>query len=103
MSADPRKASPVLWIASGVIVWALHFTALYGFTALACARGFPRAVPGFIVTATLVAGALAVALMVKGYRRRSEFIDWMTASVAGLALIAILYESIGVFLVPLCE
>jgi hypothetical protein len=102
MSAHLRR-SGWLWIASGVIVWALHFGVIYGFTALACARGFPHAVPWVILAATLTAGALAVALVVKGYRGRPEFIDWMTASVAGLALVAIAYESIAAFLVPLCE
>jgi hypothetical protein len=103
MPADTKSGVSALWIASGVLVWALHFTALYGFTALACARGFPRAVPGFVAGATLVAGALAAVLVLKGYRGRREFIEWMTASVAGLALVAIVYESITVLLVPLCE
>jgi hypothetical protein len=92
-----------LWISSGVIVWALHFTAVYGFTALACARGFPRVVPWAIGAATLVALGLAVAIVAKGYRERSAFIDWMTAGVAGLALIAIAYESAAALLAPLCE
>jgi tetrahydromethanopterin S-methyltransferase subunit D len=92
-----------LWIASGIVVWALHFTFVYGFTALACARGFPRGIPWALAAAALAAGALAAAIMVKGYRGRSQITDWLSAAVAGLALIAIAYETMAGFLSPPCE
>ena len=91
-----------LWISSGILLWALHFTAIYGFTALACARDFPRAVPWVIGAATLVAAALAVALIATRWRRRGDFLDWITAGVAAFALLAILWEAFPVLVVPAC-
>lgn len=92
-----------LWISSGIVVWALHFTALYGLTAFACARGHGETVHWIIVGATLIAGALAAGILMKGYRGRSAFVDWMTMSVAVLALIGIAYEATAGLLSPLCD
>jgi hypothetical protein len=92
-----------LWISSGIVVWALHFTALYGLTALACARGQAEAVQWIIVGVTLIAAAVAVGILVKGYRGHSAFIEWMTMSVAALALLGITYEATAGLLSPLCE
>ncbi|MCI3950594.1 MAG: coxX [Burkholderiales bacterium] len=91
-----------LWIASGIAVWALHFSVVYGFTALACARGFAHAIPWVVTLVSLAAVALAAAIIVKGYRERSAFIEWMTAGVAGLALLAIVYETTAGLLSPQC-
>ena len=91
-----------LWIAAGIGVWALHFAVLYGFTGLACARGWAGAVPWVVAGATLAAVA---ALGLAGWRqwpRRGEFIGWMSLAVAGLALIAIAYEAVPVLIVPPC-
>jgi hypothetical protein len=92
-----------LWISSGIVVWALHFTALYSLTALACARGQAQAVPWIVVFATLIAAMVAIGILVKGYRGRPAFIEWMTMSVAALALIAIAYEAAAGLLSPLCD
>jgi hypothetical protein len=92
-----------LWIASGVIVWALHFTAVYGFTALACARGFPRAVPWAIGAATLAAAAVAIAIIAMAYSKRRDFADGIAAGVAAFALLAIVWEALPVLIVPACE
>jgi hypothetical protein len=97
-----HKEASVLWIAAGASVWALHFAAIYGVTALACARAFPRAIPWTVATATLLAATLLVALMVKGYRERAGFVGWMTGTLAALALVAVVYESIGAAIVPSC-
>jgi NO-binding membrane sensor protein with MHYT domain len=91
-----------LWIVSGVAVWALHFMAIYGFTALACARGFPSAIPWAIAIATVLATALAVAIVARHYPRRSEFVHWMTATVAALALLAIVFEALPALWLPAC-
>ncbi|MGQ0752684.1 MAG: hypothetical protein ACT4PS_19355 [Betaproteobacteria bacterium] len=92
-----------LWISSGIVVWALHFAVLYGMTALACARGQAHAVPWIVVFASVIAAAVAAGILVKGYRGRSAFIEWMTMSVAALALIAIAYEAAAGLLSPLCD
>jgi hypothetical protein len=95
-------AATALRISSGVIIWALHFAAIYGLTALACARGLPQAVLPAVVAATLVAAALLVPVLVRGFRRRGEFESWMSATVGAFALVAIAWEAIPVFMVPPC-
>ncbi len=89
-----------LRISLGVVLWALHFTVIYGFTALACARGFGDAAPWAVVFATALAAAAAIAIIVT--HLSSEFTRWMTAAVAGLALVAILWEGLPAFMVPVC-
>ena len=114
MSANPKRGqSPIsnsgsdpdfrfwpaaLRMSSGVIVWALHFTAAYGFTALACARGFGAAAPWAVGLATAIAAVLALAIILSNLS--SEFTRWISAGVAGAALIAILWEGFSAFLVP---
>lgn len=91
-----------LWIASGVAVWALHFTLIYGLTALACARGYAAAIPWIVGIATLGAATLAAGIVAKGYRGRAAFNEWMTAGVAAFALIAIIYETLAGLLSAPC-
>lgn len=96
---------------SGVIIWAVHFTAIYGFTALACARGFAALqwlgigiVPWAIGGATLLAATATLTILVAAVRTaRDSFESWMTAGVAALALIAILWETLPVLMVPVCR
>jgi hypothetical protein len=91
-----------LWIIGGILVWAAHFGVLYGFTALACARGFPGAVPWVTGVATVAALAAlgVVAHRLRG--RRGDFEAWLALAIAGLALVAVLYEAIPLFIVPAC-
>lgn len=89
-----------LWIASGVLVWALHFGVVYGFTALACARGMAPAVPWVAGGATIVAGLVAAGIVLT--HLSSDFIRWMTAAIAGFALLAILWEGLAALLVKPC-
>ncbi len=105
-----------LWIAP--LVWAAHFLAIYGFTALACERmGTPGwfgvgAVLWFVGAATLFATAVLLVTIVVAVRdgRRaaslpepSSFVHWFTAAIAGLALLAVLWETLPVLLVPVCS
>lgn len=92
-----------LWIASGIAVWATHFTVIYGLTALACARGYPSAIPWVVATATAAAAMLAIGIFAQGYRNQARFIDWVTAGIALLALVAIVYEAGAALLSPLCD
>lgn len=87
-----------LRMSSGVIVWAVHFTVVYGFTALACARGFGGAAPGVVAAATALAAVLALVIIVKNLD--AEFTRWLTAAIAGAALVAILWEGLSALLVP---
>lgn len=92
-----------LRLSAGVIVWSLHFAVIYGFTALACARGMAAPVPWIIGVATLAGGGACVAIMVAALGRREQFESWVAAGVAGFALLAILWESIPVLTVAPCQ
>lgn len=87
-------------IAFPIVIWALHFTAIYGFTALACARDFGAGAPWVIGAATAVAALLAAALILANLN--AEFMRWMTAAVAAAALVAIVWEGIPALMVPAC-
>jgi hypothetical protein len=87
-------------IASPIVVWAVHFGLIYGFTGLACARGWERAVPWTVGAATILAAVLTLALILTNLS--SGFTRWMTAAVAALALVAILFEGVPVLLIPAC-
>ena len=89
---DLRFWPTALRISSGVIVWVLHFTAIYGFTALACARGFPGATSWGVGAATVLAALLVLVIIVKNLDR--EFTRWISAAIAGAALIAIVWEGL---------
>jgi hypothetical protein len=90
----------VLLIPSGALVWAVHFAAIYGITALACARGFAHVVPWTVGIAGSIAVALLVVIMRATYA--AEFVGWTTSAIAGAALLAIVWESLAGFLVPAC-
>jgi hypothetical protein len=93
----------ILFMSSGVVIWALHFGAIYGLTGLACARGWQEVVPPGVALATVVAAILALAVLVAGWRRRAQFESWMTAGIAALALVAIVWEALPVLIVPICR
>ena len=91
-----------LWIAAGIGVWALHFAVVYAVTAIACARAAPQLVPWSIAGATIVGLAVAGAIAVIGYRKRADFINWMAAGVAALAIVAIVWEAAALPWLPVC-
>ncbi|MES2563522.1 MAG: hypothetical protein V4637_12425 [Pseudomonadota bacterium] len=99
-----------LRISSGVIIWAIHFFAIYSFAALICARGLAAArwlgiggVPLAIGVATVIAAGALVIMIASALRRgTSSFIEWMSAALAALALIAVLWEGFAVAMVPAC-
>ena len=111
-------ASATLRMLSGLMVWAVHFLVIYVFTALACARRFADLSwlgigvgPWGIGAATLAAATtmlVVIGLAVRDARlntswnNMSSFVPWMTAAFSGLALMAILWETLPVLLVPTC-
>lgn len=95
-------ASTVLRMASGAIVWALHFAALYGGAALACARGESRLLPVLVVGSTVAGVALCVVIVMRAYPARREFSQWMTAGVAAIAALAMVWEGLAALLAPAC-
>ena len=100
-----------LRIWSGAIIWAIHFTVIYGFAALACARGYAdlkvlgmSLVTSGVLGATILALVAALAIARRALRSGVEsFETWMTASVAGLASLAIVWEGLAAwFILPSC-
>ncbi|KON81421.1 hypothetical protein PA01_07210 [Azoarcus sp. PA01] len=91
-----------LRLSAGVIVWALHFSVIYGLTALACARAAAQAVPWVIGAATLVASGVCVAIIVRELGRGPGFESWLAAGLAVLALLAVLWEALPVLMVAPC-
>jgi hypothetical protein len=89
-----------LLLAAGVILWALHFGAIYGYAGLACARGWERSVTPVVAALTVAAALAATAFMVV-LRRREGFEHAIAIGLAGFALLAIVWEGASVaFLVP---
>jgi hypothetical protein len=95
-------AATALHISSGAIIWVAHFAAIYGFTALACARNMPQLVLPAVAIPTFVAVALLVVVLFRGIARRKEFESWMSATVAAFSLLAVVWEAMPVFMVPAC-
>ena len=100
-----------LRLSAGIIVWAVHFAIIYGFTGLACARRYAESgdtwitlVPWVIGIATAAAFAVALVLLFPVMRspRKAPFVEWVSGWVAAFAMIAIVLEVAAVFWVPVC-
>jgi hypothetical protein len=104
---------------AGLLIWSLHFGAIYAFQALACARGFAgREVAGvdivtaFIAAVTLLALLAAAAVIATGRRssgpavelaEHDEFLRRLTILVAGLSAVAIIWQALPVLMMPPCR
>jgi hypothetical protein len=109
--SDARSfGANALRASGGVILWALHFLMIYGFTALACERGFHEREwlgAGPITWVVLGATAFTATAMIWLIRQLLHaspraFVDWLGAALTGLALIGVLYEAVPVLLVTPC-
>ena len=95
---------------SGAFIWAAHFAAIYGFTSLACARNLASIQwLGIGVVAWVVGGATVIALaaeasvIVAAMRRVPiGFAEWMSASIAALASLAMIWEALPALMVSAC-
>lgn len=118
MAAALHFVTTTLRMLSGVLIWATHFGIVYIATALICARGFQNSswlgigiVAWMVVIATVTAIAGILIILVPAWRSlyrdgprsaTAAFIDWMTVSFGGLALLAIVWVTFPVILVPIC-
>lgn len=112
----------LVFVFAGLIIWAARFVAIYSFTALACAKQFAGLtlagigiVSLFVGAATLLAiaaNAWVVMLAIGEVRRYpgsvddvelAPFVGYTAATVAGLSIIAILWETLPVLIVPVCN
>lgn len=104
-----------LLLFSGPIVWAVHFVAIYGFTGILCARQtatqqdwLNAGIATWVITA---AGVIAIAVMAALYlwvkprdavQDNQIFIRWTSVTLGLLSAVAIVWETLAVFLVPAC-
>lgn len=111
-----------LFTVSGLLIWALHFALLYGLAAVACARGWQEhrflgfgLIPFSTAALTLAALMAAAATLLAGIRRYAAaeqahdirpvdaFMAYTAATLAAVSLVAILWNAVPVFIVPVCR
>lgn len=110
----------IIYLFSGLLVWAAHFGLVYGLNGLACARGFGISGDGLgpmllaILGATLVAAAAEVLIVVSSLAGRGpgiadetdaavrNFWRWTTCTLAVLSLIAVIWTGVPVFFIEPC-
>jgi hypothetical protein len=104
----------ILRLFSGPIIWAIHFLTVYGFTGVLCARpALHHAWLGIslfawgIGAATLVAITAVALLHFRDWRARlrahqSDFLHLTASGLGLLSIVAIIWETMPVFIVPAC-
>lgn len=116
-----RATGRMLFALGGLILWAGHFTAVYGFTSLACARGFAAiTVAGLdlvavtIVLLTVLALAAAALVLRAAVRpaapallrdtapANARLLRHLAAGGVALGSIAILWQAAPALLLPAC-
>jgi hypothetical protein len=110
----------MLYMTAGLTIWALRFVAAYSFTAIACSRGWDAAsgrigpvamgVAALSLVAALGCAAIAahafVAIRAAPAGEADDnrpFIHYVAASVALLGLLAIVWETVPLGIVPICR
>jgi hypothetical protein len=101
---------------SGLVVAGAHFTIVYVFAALACARGFGHVqvfgvqivpfVGGFVTLAALLTAILlppSVGFSSPARNGSSGFIGWLTFGCAGVAVVTIVLVALPLVFVPSCR
>ncbi len=105
-------------LGGGLSVWAAHFTILYAFNALACARGAARAQVGepnlvaVVATGATMAAAVALTFVIVVAIRTpvaaahrndpARFLRFISIAGAGLAGVAIIFNLLAALLIPPC-
>jgi hypothetical protein len=102
-----------LLLFAGPLVWAVHFLAIYGFTGVLCARpGMGGAWLGIAVASWVLVGAGVVAIVAvvlcfavkprDATPDNRRFVRTVSMGLGLLAIVAIAWETLTVFLVPAC-
>jgi hypothetical protein len=88
-----------------IALWAVHFTLIYGFTGLACARHMASAIPWVVSAASAAAvvalGAVALPAGIRALRT-SQLPDFLAAGLGALAAIAVIWEASSLLGVAPC-
>lgn len=115
---DAASGSLVTWrLYIGPLAWAIHFLAIYGFTALACARDIAAGAFGVGIVAWFVGAATVLAVVVLGFTiwfaaregshgaplpDPSGFVHWLTLAMAALAMLAVVWEALPLMFLKHC-
>lgn len=107
MARLPTVSNTILLVA-GPIVWAVHFLAIYGFTGIVCAR--PTLEDSVVTWGVLGAGVAAIAGLAfvvlgawrEGAKEGRPFARQVGAGLAAFAALAIVLETLPVFLATPC-
>jgi hypothetical protein len=109
------------YMLGGLIIWSIRFVGAYSFTAIACSRGWTeelfaglRLIPLGVGLMTLAAilGCIAIVFWALARVRfrapdvdveeNTRFVHFIAATVAVLALVAMIWETLPVLLIPAC-
>lgn len=118
---DGAAIGKMLFAIGGLLVWAVHFTIVYGFTTVACTTGFASSTfagIGFVplvigmvtllawtVTGLVLRSALFRPVPPRSFRyheRTENFLQYTAAVVAALALIAVTWTAFPVVIINPC-
>ncbi|PWS35471.1 hypothetical protein DFH01_17840 [Falsiroseomonas bella] len=116
-----RGMPAIIGVVAALLVWAVHFLAIYGAQATACIRAAPDAelfgqplVPALVLGLTAVALLAVAAIGLLAWRRLPSgmagqegedqpcFLAWLTLATALFAALAILWEALPVLILPPC-
>lgn len=113
----PRGVVTIGFVAAGgLLIWALHFTLIYAFNTLACTRTFSQKefggtpiVPLVVGVATLVSIFVMIGVLFWVSRNRLDddedtehFLKVSTSAVVLLSIIAVFWNAVPAFIVPVC-
>lgn len=104
MRTQDRLFRQTLYAVLPLLIWAAHFAFCYVYAAEACQRGDPGA--AVLLAASLAAASASAALLVIAARRGApvdgmmRLLHWATLVVAALGLIAILWGSVPIVMLP---
>lgn len=110
----PTVTHDLLLLFAGPLVWAAHFVLIYGLNGVVCARPGSAArwaglaweawaIAGAGVLAAAVLAACAAARPRSASEHSRRFVRWTSLALLALALLAIAWETLAVFLVPACS
>ena len=105
----------LLGLAFGLLVWVMHFLAIYAATAVACVLGLGAADVGVqstftaaLVAVTVAAAAIVVLHALARYRREEKipgrhFLKEITLGLDAIAALGILWQLFPILMVPVCR
>ncbi|WP_313620227.1 hypothetical protein [Achromobacter sp.] len=105
----------LLFLIAGPGIWLVHFLFIYTVNAIACARpgltgpwlGLPASSWVIVAGGVLALGGMAMAAWRQHERVRASgalpFRAWLTAALCALSALAVVWETLPVFLMPSCH